>query len=147
MSHRPFLTPACTIFHSRLHSPVPGTSLYVVKVTFSEDDAKVVRAAMRYFLQDAFGRVEGSRAPVPLYDLGDGRWVLDFVNDRLPTICDQSGAEYVAAKMPHGSLVRVLGYYEAKTMPGLIPVMTAIQLGKVAETGSSRLFDDFDMAA
>jgi hypothetical protein len=147
MIQRSFVTPVCTVFHSRLHSPIPGTSLYVVKVTFSEEHAKTVRAEMRSFLRDAFGWVEGSRAPIPLYDLEDGRWILDLVNDKQPIICDRSGAEYVAAKMPCGSLVRFRGYYDAMVLPGLMPVMTAIQVGKVGETGNLRLFDEFDMAA
>jgi hypothetical protein len=147
MIQRPLLTPVCTVFHSRLHSPVPSTSLYAAKVTFSEEHANAVRAEMRSFLRGAFGQVEGSRAHIPLYDSGDGRWVLDFVNDRLPIICDRTGAEYVAAKMPRGSLIRVRGYYEAKALPDLMPVVTAIQLGKLGETGNARLFDDFEIAA
>ncbi len=117
----------------------------MLKVTFTQQHADAVRADMRALLKLSFGMIDGTRAPIPLYDLLDGRFVLDFVSDTTPKICDPRGEECVVAKLPIGSLVRVRGFYETKARPGLMPVMTAIQIGNLAVTSGPKLFESLEI--
>ena len=142
MFSTPFTTPVCTLFGSRLHSPVPPTQYYLVKVIFDAASAKVVRGEMRQFLRAAFGRIEGSRAAVPLVAMSGDRSLLDLFSTSVPAICDASGYPCEIARMPRNSLVRVSGVYERMTTPAIAPLMAAIQICKPAEA-TGRLFEPF----
>ena len=142
-----FLTPPCTVFASRLVKPVPGTSLYMIKVTFTEEHAAILRAEMRAFLKATYGNLEGARALDPLHDLGDGQWLLDLVSTDVPIICDPAGQRCIVATMPRGSTVRVIGNFRAMPFPKIMPVMTAVQIGRLAQDNGRRVFEPFDLAA
>ncbi len=132
MFSRPFTTPESTLFGSRLHLPGPETSHFILKVTFGKAHADAMRAEMRQFLRDAFGRIEGARAPVPLYAMSGDRWLLDYFSTAVPTICDRSGHPCLMSSLPPGSLVRIAGTYETMMSKRLAPIMSAVQVIKLA---------------
>lgn len=142
-----FLTPSCTVFASRLLTPIPQTALYMLKVTFTKEHAEAIHREMREFLKAAFGALEGMRAADPLHDLGDGRWLLDLVSTTAPAIFDAEGNECAVARMPPGSLVRVRGSYRAMPFPKLMPIMSDIQIGRLAQDNVKRRFEPFNLAA
>lgn len=148
MSHsKEFLTPPCTVFAARLDSMVPGTSLYWLKATFVDQHATAMRADTRQQLMRMFGRLAAARACETLHDLGDGRWLLDLVSSTMPTICDHLGRRCIGGALPSGSVIRVRGCYAPMPFPCLMPVMAAIQIGRLADDDATPLFDPFDLAA
>lgn len=137
----PFTTPVCSLFGSRLDSPVPNTAFYAIKVVFDRACAATMRAETRAFLWQAFGRVSGARAEVPLVELSGERWLLDLYSRAVPIICDKSGEPCIVARLPVGSMVRITGSYHSMVSPRLVPVMTAIQIVTLAPVVATRLFD------
>ncbi len=84
-----FITPVCVLAGSRLDSCVPGTSVYAAILMLDSVAAEIMCTDMRAFLIAAYGRIDGRRAKIPLYDHLDGQWVLDLYATTVPTICDQ----------------------------------------------------------
>jgi hypothetical protein len=136
-----FITPVCVLAGSRLDSCVPGTSVYAAILMLDSVAAEIMCTDMRAFLIAAYGRIDGRRAKIPLYDHLDGQWVLDLYATTVPTICDREGYACVAARLPPGSRVRVQGHYAPfKACADVMVMMDAIQIIQAAET-RPRLFE------
>jgi hypothetical protein len=122
-------TPNCTLYAASLARPVSGW--FMLSVTFDESGANPMRKMLHNAMAQQFGSV-ARRAPPPLTDLQDGRWLLRFVSRQTPPLVNRDGFGLIV-QPGAGSVLRV----DAELRPmrshvGIMPIMRRIIIVKFA---------------
>jgi len=124
------ITPPGVLFAASLTRPVLGW--FVLSVTYSGEAVSAMSDLLRRTLLEAFNQ-NGQYAPLPMTDLGDGRWVMRFVSRQVPSVVNADGWRLIVEPAP-GSLIQVVS--ELRPMVsgvGIIPTMQQIKILNLAE--------------
>ncbi len=116
-------TPQCRLFAASLAQPVQG--FFLLSATLDQSAVGSVQDLLRTALEAEYGAI-GRRAPLPLTDLEDGRWLIRFVAKERPSILDMVGRRIIV-EPAIGSALRIdADLRPTRSFVGLMPIMRRI---------------------